>query len=647
MTMPPTTGRLGVLGGLGELWVVRALISSAFISAVLTVGVLFVYYTSTAVTQNVVMIFLINLVVVVGLQTFTGNSGVVSFGHVAFMAIGAYATAITTTSPAIKQSLIPDAPSFLIDAELSFVPAMAIAVAVTSAIALPIGFVFARLTGAAAAIATLAWLVIARTVIANWDRITAGTFTFYGIPSFTTIGWALGLAILAITVASLFRESGLGLSLRATSNDPLVARAVGVSVTSARLAAWVLSAAIAGLGGVLYAHFILALAPTAFYFELTFIILVMLIVGGRSVSAAVLGAAAISVISEVLRRTESATERFGTSTLVLAAIFMTMMILRSEGLLGRWELDQLVARSWGRFRRGRVGDRAQVPPPVTASTRGDRTPPTRTAVGEGEPEIMKLEVDGLSKDFGRVHALAGVNLSLVKGDILAVIGPNGSGKTTLINVVSGVIPPTSGTARLDEVVLTELPSHKVARRGIGRTFQNIRLFRDMTVIENVETAASRSPRTNGFFRPRSASREALALVGLEDLAETIVGTLPYGLQRRVEIARAIASRPHFVLLDEPAAGLNEAESDALLDVIRLLRDRLGVGILVVDHDLRLIMRVAERILVLNEGKTLAAGTPHQVRNNRAVIEAYLGSEYDHEHLLQEVEQPREEEQPDS
>jgi branched-chain amino acid transport system permease protein len=373
----PAAGRLGVLGGLGDLWIIRALVSSALISGVLAAGVLIVWNTSNAVTQNVVMIFLINLVVVVGLQTFTGNSGVVSFGHVAFMAIGAYVAAITTTSPAIKQSLIPNAPGFLLDAELSFVPALALAVAVTAAIALPVGFVFARLSGAAAAIATLAWLVIVRTVIANWDRVTAGTLTFYGIPSFTTLGWALGLAIVSIFVARLFRESGLGLSLRATSNDALVARAVGVSVTSARLVAWVLSAAIAGLGGALYAHFILAVAPTAFYFELTFVILVMLIVGGRSVSAAVLGAAVISVISELLRRTESATERFGTSTLVLALIFMVMMIVRPEGLLGRWELEELGLRGWRRFRR----KRGTPPIATTPSDQAAPAPPRETPGG--------------------------------------------------------------------------------------------------------------------------------------------------------------------------------------------------------------------------------------------------------------------------
>lgn len=242
---------------------------------------------------------------------------------------------------------------------------------------------------------------------------------------------------------------------------------------------------------------------------------------------------------------------------------------------------------------------------------------------------MRLEVESVSKDFAGLHALRDVTTYLDEGEILAVIGPNGSGKTTLINVVSGVIRPASGNVRMDGRVLTNLKSYEVARSGIGRTFQNIRLFRDMTVIENVETAASRSPRARGFLRPRRASREALATLGLDRHADTIVTTLPYGIQRRVEVARAIATKPRFLLLDEPAAGLNEHESDELLGVIRSLRDELGCGILVVDHDLRLIMRVSERIHVLNEGRTLAEGTPEQVRHNRAVVEAYLGSESAH------------------
>jgi ABC-type branched-subunit amino acid transport system ATPase component len=245
---------------------------------------------------------------------------------------------------------------------------------------------------------------------------------------------------------------------------------------------------------------------------------------------------------------------------------------------------------------------------------------------------VKLEVESVSKDFSGLHALREVTAHVDHGEILAVIGPNGSGKTTLINVISGVIRPTSGHVRVNGATLTNLPSHAVARTGIARTFQNIRLFRDMTVIENVETAAARSPRVKGLLRPRRTSREALARLGLDRFAHTIVSTLPYGLQRRVEIARAISTRPHFLLLDEPAAGLNEVESDELLDVIRNVRNELGCGIMVVDHDLRLIMRVSERIHALNEGRTLAEGTPEQIRRDPAVIEAYLGSESAHEAL---------------
>ena len=245
---------------------------------------------------------------------------------------------------------------------------------------------------------------------------------------------------------------------------------------------------------------------------------------------------------------------------------------------------------------------------------------------------MKLEIESVSKDFAGLHALREVTAHLEEGEILAVIGPNGSGKTTLINVVSGVIRPTAGQVRMDGKVLTNLPSHAVARAGVGRTFQNIRLFQDMTVIENVETAASRSPRARGLLRPRRISREALAILGLERHAETIVSTLPYGVQRRAEIARAVATKPRFLLLDEPAAGLNEVESDQLLEVIRSLRNQLGCGIMVVDHDLRLIMRVSERIHALNEGRTLAEGTPAEIRRDQAVIEAYLGSESAHEAL---------------
>jgi branched-chain amino acid transport system ATP-binding protein len=240
---------------------------------------------------------------------------------------------------------------------------------------------------------------------------------------------------------------------------------------------------------------------------------------------------------------------------------------------------------------------------------------------------VTLDVESVSKDFAGVHALSDVTLRLDEGEILAMIGPNGSGKTTLINVLSGVIRPSSGQVRMDGKLLSALPSHRVARAGLARTFQNIRLFKDMTVLENVETAAARSPRSRGFIRARRVSRAALELLGINSYANAIASTLAFGLQRRVEIARAIAAQPRFLFLDEPAAGLNETESDELLDVIGSLRRQLGCGVLVVDHDMRLIMRVSQRIHVLNEGKTLAEGAPEQVRRNAAVIEAYLGADY--------------------
>lgn len=359
-----TAGAAGRLAGLTELWVVRALLGSALVSVLLAALVVGVYETGTSTTQTVVLIFLYQLLAVLALQVFTGNSGVVSFGHVAFMGIAAYTTALLTTDPLTKQTQIPDAPGFIRHAHLAFLPSTLVAIAVTAAIAVPSGFIFARLSGAAAAIVTLSWLVIAQTVIANWDTVTHGTFTFYGIPPDTSVWWGLGWAVVAIVIARLFRESGLGLGLRATSADTLVARAVGVNLLRARLVGWVLSAGMAAVAGVLYAHFITALAPGNFGFELTFTLLVMVIIGGRSVSGAVIGAASIAFITEALRRTENATNKQGISTLVLAAIFLATMILRSEGLLGRWELDELLARGMRAVRvRGRAGTAAEAGQP--------------------------------------------------------------------------------------------------------------------------------------------------------------------------------------------------------------------------------------------------------------------------------------------
>ncbi|HEX9044862.1 MAG TPA: ABC transporter ATP-binding protein [Candidatus Limnocylindrales bacterium] len=236
--------------------------------------------------------------------------------------------------------------------------------------------------------------------------------------------------------------------------------------------------------------------------------------------------------------------------------------------------------------------------------------------------IPGLHAAGVGMSFSGLRALAEVDLAVPVGAIVGLIGPNGSGKTTLLNVVSGLLTPTEGRVTIGGIDTTGWPPHRVARHGVARTFQNIRLFAKMTVIENVEVGASLQLAHGSSLR--RTARELLSEVGLADVADRRAGTLPYGIQRRVEIARALATRPSYLLLDEPAAGTNEVESDELRELIAGLRRTRGLGILVVEHDLRLIMRLADRITVLNEGRRIAEGTADEVRSDERVRAAYLG-----------------------
>jgi branched-chain amino acid transport system ATP-binding protein len=241
--------------------------------------------------------------------------------------------------------------------------------------------------------------------------------------------------------------------------------------------------------------------------------------------------------------------------------------------------------------------------------------------GDGA-QATALLVEGVTKDFAGLRALDSVSLRLEKGEILGLIGPNGSGKTTLINVLTGFLKPTAGRIKINGVEITHWPPHKIAGHGLARTFQTIKLFAGLTVLENVEVAAVSA----ALPRPRARQRayEVLERLGVSHLVELPAGALPYGAERRVEIARALATAPTFVLLDEPAAGLNEAESDELLQTLSSIPAELGCGILIVDHDMRLIMRLCQRIHVLNYGKTIGEGKPEEVRLNPAVLQAYLG-----------------------
>jgi ABC-type branched-subunit amino acid transport system ATPase component len=249
-----------------------------------------------------------------------------------------------------------------------------------------------------------------------------------------------------------------------------------------------------------------------------------------------------------------------------------------------------------------------------------------------------LHTRQLSKDFGGVRALRDLDLDVREGLIQAVIGPNGAGKTTLFNVISGVIVPTRGSVYFRNEEITELPPHRIAHRGLTRTFQNLQLFAEMTVLENVMVGMHRRSK-GGFFasalktpwvlaeekRIREESMEWLRFVGMEEHSAAVAGSLPFGNQRVLELARGLASRPELFMLDEPAAGLNMRETQDLAQLIIKVKES-GITILLVEHDMELVMSISDHVTVIDQGHKIAEGEPDSVRNDEKVLKAYLGEE---------------------
>lgn len=251
---------------------------------------------------------------------------------------------------------------------------------------------------------------------------------------------------------------------------------------------------------------------------------------------------------------------------------------------------------------------------------------------------MVLEIKNVTKSFGGITALKNVSFTVEKGQIYGLIGPNGAGKTTMFNCITNIFEPTEGEIYFNGENITKLKSYKITEKGICRTYQNIRLFSQMTAIQNV-MVGGHSRISSGVFRSvfrtksqkqeekklRERAEQLLELVGLGDIGDQFAENLAYGQQRRLEIARALASNPSLLLLDEPAAGMNETETDNLFDLIKKIQS-MGITVLIIEHDMPLVMRLCDRITVLNFGEKLAEGTPIEIQNNEAVIEAYLGSE---------------------
>ncbi len=591
----------------------KGLVRTGLLSIPLVIA-LVVGLTQGGSTGRLVTVAMINLVIVLGIQVFTGNTGIVTFGHIGFVALGAYITAIFTAKPEAKAFRIPDAPFGLADVHFDPITGMILAVLVVVLIAAVMGLAISRMGGISATMITLALLIITYTVLTDWVQFSGGAEGFFGIPVAATLPLVFACAVGAVMFASVYRESPAGLRTQAVREDELAARAMGVDVARARFWSWVLSAAICALGGALLALFLGSITPRDFYLKLTFATLAMLFVGGvHSVTGAVTGVIVITIGNEIFRWLGNGTtlgpvvlpQMPGLTDIFLGLVIAGTMLWRGLGLLGSVELDEFLA---SKFRRSRAQ-----PPEAQAN---------RVTVVEREPRV--LEARALERTFGGLRAVAGVDLTLRTGEVIGLIGPNGSGKSTLLNMLSGVIAPTAGSVMVGDV---EAPtrSDRVAAVGIGRTFQNIRLFGALTVEANIAVAHST---VGSHRRPKDAaevSAEVVRRLGLDDVLQREASTLPYGEQRKLEIARAMALMPDFILLDEPVAGMNEVESKEIADVIRMLAEDLGVGVLVVDHDLPFILGLCSRIYVMESGECIMSGTPDEVRANKKVIAAYIGA----------------------
>ena len=566
--------------------------------------------------QAMVTLGLCNLVIVLGLQVFIGNSGVYSFGQVAFAAVGAYVGALMTLPAAFASLQTPSLPHFVADAQPGPVMATLIAAAVCGALAAIVGLPLMRTSTLAIPISTFAFLIVAYNVLANWEAVSGGSAGLVSIPKTTSASSAGIWAAASIVAALAFKWSASGYRLQATREDEVAARSIGIGVMKERLIAFGLSGVLCGIGGSLAAHQSGVLTPATFYFGATVTTLTMLVVGGgRSVLGAVIGTIAESAVNEVLNGVAEGANLFGLvsigetpglAAIGLGLILLMTMIALPDGLSGGREAGEL---RWFRGRR-RTG----------AAVRLSGKREMAKANHEGA-----LRAEGISVAFAGQQALNGVDLNLASGEILGLIGPNGAGKTTLVNVLSGFQRPDAGRVMLDGRDVTKHSPAQLARAGMARTFQAALPFPRLRALESVAVGAMGV----GVARSKATTvaAEVLARLGIADLAETESGALPPGQQRLLGIARSLACGPRYLLLDEPAAGLNEKECEELVETLAGIQGEFECSMLLIEHDMDVVMSLCPRVQVLEEGATLRVGAPDEIQSDPAVVEAYLGSSY--------------------
>jgi branched-chain amino acid transport system permease protein len=589
----------------------------------------------TTALQGTVTTILCNLIVVLGLQVFIGNSGVYSFGQLGFASIGAYAAALLTLPATFAALQTPGLPHLIASAQLGPLLSTLIAAAACGVLAAVVGLPLMRTSTLAIPISTFAFLIVVYNVLANWDRISGGSSGLVSIPRTTGIASAGLWAGAAVVAALAFKWSAGGYRLQATREDEVAAHSLGIGVTRERLIAFALSGVLCGIGGALAAHQSGVLIPTTFYFGATVTTVTMLVVGGaRSVFGAVLGTIAVSTVNEVLHNVEGGAHLLGVvsigrtpglAAIGVGLILLATMIAMPDGLTGGREVGALAWPGWlpgGNRLRDRAARRIEHTG-VCPIDRAAESPRDIAAQGDGGGDALVAE--GISVAFGGLRVLRGVDLTLRRGEALGLIGPNGAGKTTLVNVLSGFLEPDTGTVSLDGVdVSGRSPAH-LARAGLTRTFQAALPFPHLSALESVAVGAMGVG--VGRREAVAVAAEVLDRLEMREQAASRAGSLTPASQRLLGVARVLATGPRYLLLDEPAAGLSEVEGEDLVAILRGVLEDFGCGILLIEHEMSVVMSLCPRVQVIDDGVTLRVGSPAEIQADPAVVEAYLGSSY--------------------